>query len=49
MLGATVQSVVAMVTWHSGIEHPIADLLHVELYFSDPFHHRDMLYKDRIN
>lgn len=49
MLGATVQSVVATVTWHSGFEHPIADLLHVELYFSDPFHHRDLLYKDRIN
>lgn len=23
--------------------------LHVELYFSDPFHLRDLLYKDRIN
>jgi hypothetical protein len=48
MLGANVQNVVATVTWRSEFEHPIAEVLHVERYFSDPLHLRD-LYKDRNN
>jgi len=49
MLGATVQNVVTTVTWRSEFEYPIAKVLHVELYFGDPLHLRDLLYKDRNN